>query len=290
MKITFGLIVLNSDFFLRHVLESIYPHAHAICIAEGPVDWWQKQGVLHSTDQTNEILRMFPDPENKLRIVHSKYPEKHEQCQAMFSMVPEDTDYLFCVDSDEIHPDIPRIIDFLQKEQPTSLGFKSNSFFGGFEHIIGGFEQEHSFKRILKYTKGCHYRTHRQPTLSLNGKDIVGKDITGMQLYKATGIEMWHYSYVSAQMVHDKIGYYEGAVIAPGKCIPGYFNEVWMAWIHGTDAERLAIEQRWKGVQEFVPEARGECYTLPFNEHPPVIFNDLDNLKAKFNRQLQRFL
>lgn len=287
MKITFGIIVFNSDFFLRQVLENIYPHAHKICIAEGPVDWWQKQGFNYSTDETNLILRTFPDPENKLSIVHSQYSEKDEQCRAWFSMVPADTDYIFCTDADEIHADIPKIISFLEKEQPTSVGFKSNSFFGGFERIIGGFEQQHSFKRILKYEKGCQYRTHRQPTLSLHGKDIVGKDITGLDLYTRTGIEMAHYSYVSSNMVRDKINYYEGAVISQGNCIENYFNHVWLAWVNGTDEQKMEIEKKYNGVQEFKPSARGECFTLPFpGEHPEVIKKYLPELKEKLKKQL----
>lgn len=290
MKITFGIIVLNSDFLLRQVLESIYPYAHKICIAEGPVEWWQKQGVMHSTDDTNTILRTFPDPDNKLCIVHGQYKEKHEQCQAWFSMVPKDTDYVWCQDADEIHPDIPKIIDFLQKEQPTSLGFRSNSFFGGFERIIGGFEQEHSFKRVLKYLPGCQYRTHRQPTLSLNGQDIQGKELTGMELYKATGIEMWHGSYISPQMVFDKIRYYEGAVIAQGQCIDDYFNALWLNWVLNPE-NRAAIENIYKGVQEFKPTARGECFTVPFTgQHPQVIQKYMPELQEKFKQQLQRFL
>lgn len=290
MKITFGIIVLNSDFFLKQVLESIYPYAHKICIAEGPVEWWQQQGIKHSIDDTNKILRLFPDPENKINIVHGQYKEKHEQCQAWFSMVPDDTDYVFCVDADEIHADIPKIIDFLQKEQPASVGFKSNSFFGGFDHIIGGFEQDHSFKRILKYEKGCLYRTHRQPTLSLNGKDIQGKDITGMQLYNATGLEMWHGSYVSPQMVYDKIRYYEGAVISPGQCIENYFRALWINWVLNPE-NRSEIEQKYNGVQEFTPTSRGACFTLQFKgAHPAVIKKYMPELEAKFKQQLQTFL
>lgn len=291
MKLTFGIIVFNSDFFLRQVLENIYPHAHKICIAEGPVEWWQKQEYITSMDETNYILNTFPDPENKIRTVHGKYKEKDEQCQAWFANVPRDTDYIFCNDADEIHPDIPKIIDFLKKEQPTSVGFKSNSFFGGFERVIGGFEQEHSFKRILKYEKGCTYRTHRQPTLALNGRDIAGKDITGTEFYNATGIEMWHGSYVSPRMVYDKIRYYEGAVISQGNCIENYFQNVWLKWVNGNLSEKGEIEEQYKGVQEFKPTARGECFTKPFTgEHPEVIKKYLPELREKFYKQLNLFL
>jgi len=288
MNIAVGMIVLNSDFVLKQTIEAVLPFATKVCVAEGPVKWWADNGVTTSTDETNDILASFGD---KIHVHHGQYVEKTEQCRAWFSMIPDDTDYIICVDADEVHkPEhLEILIKFLERERPTTVGFKSDSFFGGFDTIIGGFEAQHSFLRVLKYEKGCEYRTHRQPTLSLNGRDIRGKDITGNQLYDATGITMSHYSYVSPQMVHDKIKYYEGAVISAGNCIPNYFQDVWLNWVNNPE-NRLEIERVWRGVQEFVPKARGECYTQPFTgTHPENILRDMDSLKAKFAHQLSRF-
>lgn len=292
LNLTVGIIVLNGDFFLRQVIESLYPYAHAICIAEGAVNYWAQQGITTSTDDTLEILTTFPDPENKIKVVHGTYAEKDDQCRAWFNLVPDDTDYILCCDSDEVHTgkNIERLIDYLSTQQPTSVGFKSDSFYGGFERIIGGFERDHSFKRVLKYEKGCIYRTHRQPTLSLNGNDIQGKDITGNQLYAETGITMWHGSYVSPKGVYEKIKYYESAVIKPGACIPNYFTDVFMPWVTQPD-KRDEIENRWRGVQEFMPQFRGDCFTLPFTgEHPDVILRDWEILQNKFNKQLEYYV
>lgn len=289
MKLSFGIIVLNGDFFLKQVLESIYPVAHSICIAEGAVKWWADKGVSGSTDDTIEIIKSFPDPQSKIKWTSGVYAEKTEQCQAWFNMIPDDTDYVICNDADEIHTpeNIEKLIKYLEKEQPTSVGFKSDSFFGGFDRIIGGFERDHSFKRVLKYIKGSHYRTHRQPTLSLNGKDIWGRDLTGNHLYESTGVTMWHGSYVSPKQVREKLDYYEGSIIKKGQCIPNYYTDVFLNWVRFPES-RPDIEKKWKGVQEFVPEARGECYTIPFTgEHPEVIKRDMDLLLEKFNEQLK---
>lgn len=293
MKITFGIIVLNGDFLLKQVLQSIYPFAHAICIAEGPVNYWANiKGITTSIDDTNKILEEFPDPENKIKVTHGIYSEKDEQCRAWFKDVPIDTDYVFCVDADEIHSrqNILKLIKYLEKHKPDSIGFKSDSFFGGFERIIGGFERDHSFKRVLKYIPGCIYRTHRQPTLSLNGLDIDSHNVIGTELFEKTGITMWHGSYVSPKMVHDKISYYESAVIKKGLCIPNYFTEVWLKWVLHPEL-REEIETTYKGVQEFVPRARGECYTLPYSrEHPQIIKDSMKELVNKFNQQLKQFI
>lgn len=288
MKITFGIIVLNGDFFLKQVLESIYPFAHAICIAEGAVKYWADKGVTTSTDDTNSIIDNFPDPEKKIRVVHGVYAEKTEQCRAWFNLVPEDTDYLVCNDSDEVHTpeNLQKLKEYLEKEQPTSVGFKSDSFFGGFERIIGGFERDHSFKRVLKYQAGCHYKTHRQPTLAIGNKEIAGKDITGNELYERTGITMWHGSYISPKGVYEKLQYYEDAIISKGNCIPNYFNDLFINWIKNPD-KRIEIEKKYNGVQEFSPRIRGSALTIPFEgKHPDIILRDMDELKLKFNNQL----
>lgn len=292
MKITFGLIVLNGDFFLKQVLETIYPYAHKICIAEGPVRYWQDKGVMSSTDDTLSIIKNFPDPDQKIICRSGQYEEKNEQCQAWFADVPEDTDYVFCVDSDEVHrpENIELLIEYLKKESPSSVGFKSDSFYGGFDRVIGGFERDHSFKRVLKYVPGCTYRTHRQPTLNLDGRDIAGRDITGNQLYDATGITMPHYSYVSPKGVYEKLQYYENSVISKGNCIPNYFKDVFVPWVNGSDYDRKIIEDRWRGVQEFIPSKRGDAFTMSFEgDHPNIILRDMDYLENKIIEQMAEY-
>ena len=288
MKITYGIIVLNGDFIFRQVLESIYESAHAICIAEGSVSYWNKQGIINSTDDTVKIIKEFPDKENKIKLVQGTCNEKKEQCEAWFNLVPQDTDYVWCVDSDEVHTpeNINKVIEYLEHKKPTSLGFQSDSFYGGFERIIGGFEREHSFKRILQYKRNSTYLTHRQPTLALNGQPIKGNDILGSQLFKDTGVSMWHGSYISPKQVYEKIKYYESSVISKGNCIPNYFKDVYWEWVLFPE-KRESIEKKWNGVQEFMPHARGACYTEKYTgKHPEIIVRDMSELITKFDKQL----
>ena len=105
------------------------------------------------------------------------------------------------------------------------------------------------------------------------------------------GVEMYHYSYVSPTQVFQKIQYYESAVISKGKCIPNYFNDVFIKWVTGCDTHRALIEKTYNGVHEFTPDARGECKTELFrNLHPEIIFRDIKELKVKFDNQLKEYL
>ena len=75
IKIAFGMIVFDGDYVLSECLKQVYPFASQILISEGPVSYWQKQGKITSTDNTNKILDEFPDPENKIKIIHQHSEE-----------------------------------------------------------------------------------------------------------------------------------------------------------------------------------------------------------------------
>ena len=61
MKIAFGMIVFEGDYVLKECLEQVYPFAEQILIAEGPVEFWQREGRTTSPDDTNKI---FEAPKN----------------------------------------------------------------------------------------------------------------------------------------------------------------------------------------------------------------------------------
>ncbi len=292
IKICVGIITFNSDFVLKQVIESIYPHVEQIIIVDGCVKYWTDKGFTKSIDRTYDIVHNFEDYENKITYLNEIAKEKTELCQKFMPFINSDATHLWCMDSDEIFKaeDIYKIKNVLRERNPNSIGFQSNTFYGGFEYILGGFEREHSFKRLLKYKQGCTYVNHRPPTLSID-KSENNLHISGKEMFDKYGVEMYHYSYVSPRQVKEKIDYYESAVISKGKCIPNYFNNVFLAWIKGDFAKRLEIELRWNGVHEFMPLVRGECRTMKFKgTHPEIIIRDISELNRIFEEQLKEFL
>ncbi|HAI44941.1 MAG TPA: hypothetical protein DCM40_46130 [Maribacter sp.] len=278
MKISFGMIVFEGDYVLKECLEQIYPHAYQIVIAEGPVKFWQDKGRKTSSDKTNEILDNFPDPENKIQVVHGQYEEKDDQCNAYMSLIKEDTDYLWMIDSDEVYKteDILKTINFLEKHQPTSVGVQSCTFYGGFEDYLTGFEQNvDNFIRIFKYEKDCTWLTHRPPTIKYNSNRNL-KHINSHFFHAETGVMMYHYSYVFDKQVKNKTEYYE-AKVSKLKCIPNYYENVFVPWVSGTKITRLLLENKYNGVHEYRPEFRGPCRTKKFiGLHPDSIINSFN--------------
>ena len=292
MKITFGMIVLNGDQVLEETLASVYPYAHQILIAEGPVSYWQQQGYTTSADGTNDILNSFPDPDNKIKIVHSQYTEKDDQCNAYMQFLDDETDYIWNLDCDEVFKpeDIETVISLLEKERYTSVGFKSITFYGGFDHYLSGFEEGAEFIRIRKVYPGSYWQTHRPPTIAHKiDNPWPEKHLNFNDLADNYGVRMYHYSYVFPDQVYNKIKYYK-EYLSKENCIDNYFGRVYLPWITGDEQQRQAIEQRYHGVHEFKPAYRGECFTKEFTgEHPQVVKNNLDKLKEKFNNQLSNY-
>lgn len=293
MKITFGMIVLNGDQVLQETLASVYPYAHQILIAEGPVTYWQQQGYTTSIDGTNEILDNFPDPENKIKIVHSQYAEKDDQCNTYMKHLDAASDYIWNLDCDEVFKpeDIETVIRLLKTEQYTSVGFKSLTFYGGFDNYLTGFEENAEFMRIRKVYPGSYWKTHRPPTIAHIVDSIIPeKHLDFNFLADNYGVRMYHYSYVFPDQVFNKIKYYE-EFLNKSHCIKDYFNQVYLPWVTGSEEQRKNIEQKYLGVHEWTPNSRGPCYSAPFtSEHPEIIQNNLHQLKNKFNRQLTGYL
>lgn len=275
MRIAVGMIILNGDYVLKQCLESIYEVASQILISEGAVAWWQGKGVTTSTDDTNKILAEFPDPDNKIQVVHGVYKEKTEQCNAYMHLVDPDTDYLWHIDSDEVFKEfeIKSVIGCLEMNQPDSIGFRSKTFYGGFDRVMGGFEENYDYRRIFKYEAGATWATHRRPRLTCELDNP--RHFSGI-------IDMYHYSYVFPTQVKSKIEYYENAVINKGDCIPDYFNKVYKRWVQGD----MTVEQEFGGVHEFAN--RKGTFTKPFEgTHPLAIERDLPELKKRLEEEIR---
>lgn len=289
MKIAAGIIVFNSDFVLKQVLQTIYPHFDQILVAQGPVKFWQDQGFTQSTDKTVEILNTFPDPEGKITIVHGMYPEKTAQANAYMEHLRPDMDYIWNIDADELFmdQDIIRVKELLWEGQYTSAGFRSRTFFGGFDHYLTGFEENHEFLRVRKVYPGSQWKDHRPPTIEHPpGTNSWPEKHLSFETLASQGIFMYHYSYVFPRQVMEKVRYYETAVINQGNCIPVYFKKVWLPWAKDIDL-RTTIERKYRGVHEFVPEYRGDCYTARFNgSHPPAIAQSMKDLIQEWHDQM----
>ena len=204
----------------------------------------------------------------------------------------DETDYIWNLDCDEVFKpeDIEKVINLLETEKYTSVGFKSVTFYGGFDKCLGGFEEGAEFMRIRKVYPGSYWQTHRPPTIAHKiDNPWPEKHLNFDFLAQKHGVRMYHYSYVFPDQVFNKLKYYK-EYLSKDNCIDDYFNKVYLPWVTGGPDTKIEIEDRYRGVHEFKPSYRGVCRTKKFEgEHPEIIKSNMEALEQKFEHQLGKY-
>lgn len=227
IKITFGIIVLNGDPFVRYNLRSLYPFAHQIIVVEGACHSAAAVATAdgHSTDGTLELLRDFKlreDPENKVIIVTACdegytdgfWPEKDEMSRAYARRVTGN--YLWQVDSDEFYHEkqMPHLLALLERERPSAVSFPTITFWGGLRYIADSFylirDNAREFHRLFSWGTSYSYKTHFPPTvIDELGTDVRSKKWLRAQDLEREGIFLYHYSLLFPLQVYNKVKYYK---------------------------------------------------------------------------------
>lgn len=226
-KITFGIIVLNGEPFIRYCLKSLYPYAHEIIVVEGGHE--DAHAVCtpdgHSVDGTLETLYRFKneeDPENKLTVVTRQgfWPKKDEmgrnrtpQSRAYAEIATGD--YLWQIDSDEFYKgeDLISIMEML-KENPdiTAVTFPTYTFWGDINYTADSWALRRGAKdyhRLFKWAPNYKYLTHEPPTVvDENGIDLRTKHWVNARILQKRGIYMYHYSLLFPWQVEQKTKVY----------------------------------------------------------------------------------
>jgi len=228
--VTFGIIVLNGEPFLRYNLRALYPFAHQIIVVEGaaPAAAAIATPEGHSTDGTLETLRDFQaneDPNDKLVVVTAEdeghpdgfWPgEKDEMSQAYAHRATGD--WLWQVDADEFYQ--PYDIEWICQELLSDPGvhavsFRQIQFWGGLNSWVDGwFLRYHlpEIHRIFRWGPGHRYTSHRPPTVvDANGVDLRRIGHVSARKLARRGVFLYHYSLVLPRQVAQKSAYYSQA-------------------------------------------------------------------------------
>lgn len=230
-KVTFGMIVLNGEPYIRYNLRSLYPFAHEIIVVEGAAG---DHGTTiatddgHSLDGTLKTLYQFKieeDPDDKVTIVTAEdhgysngfwLGEKDEQSQAYATRAT--AEYLWQVDVDEFYKsrDIRRILELLRDDPDiTTMSFKTITFWGSLNYVVDGWYLRRggdTFYRLFKWGPGYRYVSHRPPTVY----DEKGQDLREQKLVDASdptdaGIFLYHAAFIFPRQVRNKSEYYSSA-------------------------------------------------------------------------------
>ncbi len=276
-RISFGIIALNGEPFLRYNLRALYPFAHEIIVVEGAAPG-AKQAASpdgHSLDGTLETLRDFKnreDPGDKLRIVTRDgfWSEKDEMSQAYARLATGD--WLWQVDVDEFYmPEDIRSVCLMLQAEPriTAVSFDTLTFWGAPEYRLESWylrRGDGEFHRLFKWGEGYRYATHRPPTV-LDGR---GRDLRGLHWLRgrdmaARGIRLYHYALLLPKQAREKSAYYSAADWAKRPGALAWLDEAYLSLSRPYNLHNVAdypaclyrhrgahppqVEQMWRDIQ-----------------------------------------
>ncbi|HZX48788.1 MAG TPA: methyltransferase domain-containing protein [Nitrospirota bacterium] len=223
-QITFGIIVLNGEPFVKYNLRALYPFAHQIIVVEGaaPAAKAVASANGHSLDGTLEAVRRFKtedDIESKVTIVTAEdeghpdgfWAEKDEMSRAYAMRATGN--YLWQIDADEFYlpKDIQTVIDMLSSDpEIKTISFPMYTFWGAPDYLVNGFFLEKfSVHRLFAWGSGYQYTTHRPPTVIDDKLSDLRKLkwITAGQM-KSKGMYLFHYELLFPKQVIEKCRYY----------------------------------------------------------------------------------
>ena len=230
VKITFGMIVFNAEKnlpngMLSACIQNIYDFAHEIIIVEGATkainhyfdgDTSKFTNDGKSNDRTIEIIKSFPDPKNKIKLIESKgfWDGKTQMCNEYAKIATGD--YIWQLDSDEFyhHEDIKTLLSILEKKKIDAVHFYANHFFGGYDYCIDENDNKWAnqipWMRIFRNVPDKSYWiSHEPPNYVCDGTVCNSGKILTRDQTLALGIKLYHYSYVEIDQVKFKATFYK---------------------------------------------------------------------------------
>lgn len=273
-RVSFGMIVLNGEPFLRYNLRALYPFAHEIIVVEGaaPAAHASATPDGHSLDGTLETLHRFKgeeDPENKLIIVTKDgfWSEKDEMSQAYAARATGD--YLWQIDSDEFYmpEDMQAVLELLHDDPSiTAVSFPMITFWGDIHTVADSWYLRRGagiFHRLFKWGKGYHYKTHRPPTvLDEQGRDTRKLHWLNGAAMRARGVFLYHYSLLLPLQVVRKSDYYTN-----------HFDAAYNKW---AEQHYLRLNNPFRVHNVFTYPSWLERYE---GKHPPQVLALWDDLQ-----------
>jgi len=284
-RFSFVMIVLNGMPFIEYSLKSVYDFAHEIIIIEGAVEncMFAANADGSSTDGTVEFIESFPDPQNKVKLIQGRWPEKCEMQNEALKHVTGD--YVWLIDSDEVYKrgDLERIRQILASDPSiTQVNFMPNNFWKGLDYVVYSskfFEFSNHFRRLFKFVPGAVFVSHRPPTMVWPGRNTTTEQMHLLDGAKTRqmGLVLFHYNYVLESQVRQKNDYYgrmDGNANFWGIDRRQWYEECFLGW---TPANRKQIESRypvWLGDEH----SRTELFT---GAHPGVMSDFITDFRSK---------
>ena len=256
LRFSLGMIVFNGGEFLRQTLDAVYDFAYEIIVVEGAERnaWCLANPDGSSTDDTIQILRSYPDPMGKLKVIRGKWRDKVEQSNAY--MARATGDYVWQIDDDEIYKltDLERVRQILGAEpQTTAVAFHFVNFFGSLHRVMVPADAETlEIWRVFRFEPGYRFISHRPPTVLDPETGAIMNKVCPIRASRTAqeGIYFYHYSYMTDRQVREKGVYHRNLRLYEARVGRHLLHRAALKLLRPARLRRLhdRLEERWLKV------------------------------------------
>jgi len=246
IKLVKCLAVHNEEGWIEYNLKNCYEEFDIIRVVEGAVVGRPGSTPLgHSSDRTLELIKNFPDPDNKIELyTGNRFFKSLEEQKQTFLDYANDGEWLFIVDCDEFYleGEVARVRKAIEKHPlaseivPTFLHFYRDFFHLKAPHP----EWQPQHQRIIRYRAGLRYHTHPVATDG-NGKCTYFTPEYQPHRYTVPNLYIYHYGHAKGRAFHEmKKAFYESELekfkLADGTNASDKFDEKFVEFMEHTES------------------------------------------------------
>ncbi len=250
-KLVKCLAVHNEEDWVEYNLANNYDEFDIIRVIEGAVKG--RPGSTedgHSTDKTVELIRAFPDPDNKIELIRlGRFFKSLEEQKQVFLELASEGEWLFIVDCDEFYMegDIEKVRTAI-KSRPTASEIIPTflHFYRDFHHLKAPHpEWQPQHQRIIRYRNGLRYHTHPVVT-DVDGKCTYFAGEYQSLRYTLPHLWIYHYGHAKGKEFHKmKKEFYQSELekfaLADGTSASDKFDEKFVEFMDGTEPSETIL-------------------------------------------------
>ena len=213
VRISYVINLYNAEPFIHYNLKSIYEHAFEIILVEGSYEGFAESP--HSTDNTIEVVKNYPDPEKKIKLIIKDgfWEDREDMCNAFLKEATGDI--IWQLDYDEFYFDkTHKFVKELFKlyNDLDLIIFPLKDFFGSLNYQSKGYINVSGLsevRRVFRFFPGVIWKSQRPPSLAYsNGKEIIPRRIINPEYMEKQGHFLYHYTAIFRTQFLNKMKYY----------------------------------------------------------------------------------
>lgn len=240
--VTASYKVFNEAEYLPYSLRAVYPYVDRIDVVEGAV-----QKNMHcanadgsSIDETVSIVKAFPDPDDKIRLVQGKWKSKEHIQNKLLELC--ESRWMMFIDGDEVYRrrDLKGIRKFCLDHLDGSVSFvvpeRTLNFWHDWKHVAyslnvrspwGRTASMHPFL-IWRDIVGLNFNMFHTYPVDVYGRNIALDPYYELKRVVLDDVHLYHYGHAkSAVNTYNKLVYFQNR--GSGEVIKSVEEDMWFS-------------------------------------------------------------